>query len=36
LENIPFSELEKRMMYFTESADAVENPAGMNDEFEAQ
>ena len=36
LEGIPLSDLEKRMMYFTEGKDAVEDPATLNDEFEAQ
>lgn len=36
LENTPLSDLEKRMMYFTESEDAVEDPIALNDEFEAQ
>jgi hypothetical protein len=35
LENIPLSNLEKRMMYFTESTDATEDPIALNDEFEA-
>ena len=33
-EGIPLSDLEKRMMQFTESSDAVENPIELNDEFE--
>jgi len=36
LEGVPLSELEKRMMYFTESAGAVEDPSKLNEEFEAQ
>jgi hypothetical protein len=36
LEGVPLSELEKRMMYFTESPDAVEDPVKLNEEFEAQ
>jgi hypothetical protein len=36
LENIPLSDLEKRMMYFTESADATEDPIALNNEFEEQ
>lgn len=36
LEGIPLSDLEKRMMYFTESEDAVEDPVVLNDEFEAK
>jgi len=36
LDGAPLSDLEKRMMYFTESADATEDPIELNDEFEAQ
>lgn len=37
LENVPLSDLEKRMMYFTESDPAsCENPIELNDEFEAE
>ena len=36
LEGVPLSDLEKRMMYFTESKDALEDPASLNEEFEAQ
>jgi hypothetical protein len=37
LENIPLSDIEKKMMYFTESdATSCDNPVGLNDEFEAQ
>jgi hypothetical protein len=37
LEGIPLSDLEKRMMYFTESdASSCENPIALNEEFEAQ
>jgi hypothetical protein len=37
LENVPLTDLEKRMMYFTESDPAsCENPIELNDEFEAQ
>jgi hypothetical protein len=36
IEGIPLSSLEKRMMYFTEGPDAVEDPVQLNDEFEAQ
>ncbi len=36
LEGIPLSDLEKRMMYFTESAEALEDPVKLNNEFEAQ
>lgn len=35
-ERVSFSELEKRMMYFTESKDAVEDPISLNEEFEAE
>jgi hypothetical protein len=35
-EGVSLSELEKRMMYFTESEDAVEDPIALNEEFEAQ
>ncbi|HEX3121446.1 MAG TPA: hypothetical protein VHP80_20265 [Candidatus Acidoferrum sp.] len=35
-EGVSLSDLEKRMMYFTESEDAVENPIALNEEFEAQ
>jgi hypothetical protein len=35
LEGMPLSELEKRMMYFTESAGAIEDPVKLNEEFEA-
>jgi hypothetical protein len=36
LEGVPLSDLEKRMMYFTEGKDAVEDPTYLNEEFEAQ
>jgi hypothetical protein len=36
LEGAPLSDLEKRMMYFTEGPDAVEDPVKLNDEFGAQ
>jgi hypothetical protein len=36
LEGVPLSDLEKRMMYFTEGTGALEDPAALNDEFEAQ
>lgn len=37
LDNVPLSNLEKRMMYFTESDPAsCENPIELNDEFEAE
>jgi hypothetical protein len=35
-DNVPLSELEKRMMYFTEGKGALEDPALLNDEFEKQ
>jgi hypothetical protein len=36
LERLPFSDLEKRMMYFTESdPSSCEDPLRLNDEFEA-
>lgn len=36
-ENAPLSEIEKQMMYFTESDPAsCENPAELNDQFEAE
>lgn len=36
-ENVPLSDIEKRMMYFTESdATSCDNPLELNDEFEAQ
>ena len=36
LENVPLSDLEKRMMYFTETDECPENPIALNDAFEAQ
>jgi hypothetical protein len=36
LKGVPLSDLEKRMMYFTEGKDALEDPANLNEEFEAQ
>jgi hypothetical protein len=36
LEGVPVSELEKRMMYFTERGYVPEDPIALNDEFEAQ
>jgi len=37
LENVPLSDLEKKMMYFTESdPSSCDNPVELNDEFEAQ
>jgi hypothetical protein len=36
-ENVPLADIEKRMMYFTESdATSCDNPLELNDEFEAQ
>jgi hypothetical protein len=36
LEGVPFSDIEKRMMYFTESDASCENPLELNEKFEAQ
>jgi hypothetical protein len=36
LEGVALSELEKRMMYFTESGYVPEDPIALNEEFEAQ
>ena len=36
IENIPLSDLEKRMMYFTESGEMPENPISLNEAFEAE
>lgn len=36
LDGVSLSDLEKRMMYFTESDDATEDAAQLNDEFEAE
>ena len=36
LEDVPLSDLEKRMMYFTESGYVPEDPIKLNEEFEAQ
>jgi Na+-transporting NADH:ubiquinone oxidoreductase subunit NqrB len=36
LEGVPLSEIEKRMMYFTEGPGALEDPAKLNEEFEAE
>jgi hypothetical protein len=33
---VPLSDLEKRMMHFTESAGASEDPIKLNEEFEAE
>lgn len=36
IDGVPLSELEKRMMYFSESDPTCEDPIALNDEFEAQ
>src|SRR5689334_22008723 len=36
LENVPLSDLEKRMMYFTETGEMRENAIKLNDAFEAE
>src|SRR5262250_1053131 len=36
LENVPLSDLEKRMMYFTETDECPEDPLALNDAFEAE
>src|SRR5277367_5388536 len=36
IEKVPLSDLEKRMMYFTESGECQENPIALNDAFEAE
>lgn len=36
LENVPLSDLEKRMMYFTETGECPEDPFALNDAFEAE
>ena len=36
LENVPLSDLEKRMMYFTETEECPEDPIALNDAFEAE
>ena len=36
LENVPLSDLEKRMMYFTATDECPENPIALNDAFEAE
>jgi hypothetical protein len=33
---VPFSDLEKRMMYFTETGECPEDPIALNDAFEAE
>jgi hypothetical protein len=36
LEKVPFADLERRMMYFTENEEMREDPLKLNDEFEAE
>jgi hypothetical protein len=36
LENVPLSDLEKRMMYFTEVEECPEDPIALNEAFEAE
>src|SRR5260370_11834730 len=36
LEGVPLSDLEKRMMHFTEGKSATEDPLSLNEEFEAE
>jgi hypothetical protein len=36
LEGVPFSDLERRMMYFTEIEEMPEDPIKLNEEFEAE
>ncbi|HEY6944638.1 MAG TPA: hypothetical protein VI431_05820 [Candidatus Acidoferrum sp.] len=36
LENVPLSDLEKRMMYFTETDECPEDPIALNEAFEAE
>src|ERR1700739_25294 len=36
LENVPLSDLEKRMMYFTETGECPEDPLSLNEEFEKE
>ena len=36
IDAVPLSDLEKRMMYFTESDPACDDPIALNNEFEAQ
>ena len=36
VENVPLSNLEKRMMYFTETAECPEDPIALNNAFEAE
>jgi hypothetical protein len=36
LDGVPLSDVEKRMMYFTEGPEATEDPTQLNDDFEAE
>jgi hypothetical protein len=36
LENVPLSDLENRMMYFTETGECPEDPIALNEEFEKE
>lgn len=36
LENVPLSDIEKRMMYFTETDECPEDPIALNDAFETE
>lgn len=36
LDGVSLSDIEKRMMYFTEGLDSTEDPIALNDEFEAE
>ena len=36
MEGVPFSDLERRMMYFTEIEEMPEDPIQLNEEFEAE
>ena len=36
IEGVPLSDLERRMMYFTENEEMPEDPIALNDEFEAK
>jgi hypothetical protein len=36
IEKVPLSDLETRMMYFTESGECLEDPIALNDAFEAE
>ena len=35
LDSVPLSDLEKRMMHFTESDDSCKDPIALNEEFES-